>query len=347
MKKITSKKLSSIPLDIKSSDYKKFFSEIKDRIVQARYEAYRSVNKELILLYWDIGKRIVEKQKRLGWGEAIVEQLSADLQREFAGVKGLSAQNLWRMKQFYVAYCKNEKLSALLRELSWTQNLCILHGAKTVEEKEFYIKTCIHERWSSRELERQLDSALFERYMLSMKPRTIVAKTKEKDPLAHFKNEYFLDFLGLQDGFLEKDLRKAIVGNLRQFFLEFGRNFTFVGEECPIVVGGEDFKIDLVFYHRELRCLVAAELKIGVFKPEYVGKMQFYLEALDRKIKLEHENPSVGLILCKDHNKEVVEIAMSRAASPMQISLYKTEIIDQRLLKRRLHNLPLPEGKKD
>jgi predicted nuclease of restriction endonuclease-like (RecB) superfamily len=340
MKKITLKCSGVTPLGIKNSDYKKFFSEIKARVVQARYEAYRAVNKELICLYWDIGKGIVEKQERLGWGEAVVERLSLDLQREFAGVKGLSAQNLWRMKQFYVAYSKNEKLSALLRELSWTQNLYILHRAKTVEEKEFYIKTCIHERWSSRELERQLDSALFERYMLSRKPRMLVAKTKEKNPWSQFKSEYVLDFLGLQDGFQEKDLRKAIVGNLRHFFLEFGRNFTFVGEEYPVIIGGEDFKIDLVFYHRELRCLVAVELKIGAFKPEYVGKMQFYLEALDRKIKLEHENPSVGIILCKDRNKEVVEIAMSRAASPMQVSLYKTEIIDQRLLKRRLHGLP-------
>ena len=332
---------------IKNSDYKKFFIEIKARIVQARHEAYRAVNKELVVLYWDIGKGIVEKQERLGWGEAVVEKLADDLQREFAGMKGLSTQNLWRMKQFYVAYRQHEKLSALLRELSWTQNLCILHGAKTIEEKEFYIKTCIHERWSSRELERQLDSALFERYMLSKKPRTIVPKTKEKNPLAHFKNEYLLDFLGLQDGFSERDLRKAIVGNLKQFFLEFGRYFTFVGEEYPVVVGGEDFKIDLVFYHRVLRCLVAVELKIGAFRPEYVGKMQFYLEALDRKIKLDNENPSVGLILCKDHNKEVVEIAMSRVASPMQVSLYKTGIIDQKLLKKRLHALPLPESQKN
>lgn len=330
---------------IKSSDYKKFFIEIKDRITQARHQAYQAANKELVVLYWDIGKGIIERQEGLGWGEAVVEKLSDDLQREFAGMKGLSSQNLWRMKQFYVAYRHNEKLSALLRELSWTQNLCILHGAKTVEEKEFYIKTCIHERWSSRELERQLDSALFERYMLSRKPRSIISKAKEKDALEHFKNEYLLDFLGLQDGFSEKDLRKAIVGNLKQFFLEFGRYFTFVGEEYPVMVGGEDFKIDLVFYHRLLRCMVAIELKIGAFKPEYVGKMQFYLEALDRKIKLEQENPSVGLILCKNHNKEVVEIAMSRAVSPMQVSRYKTKIIDQRLLKKRLHSLPSPEKK--
>ncbi len=327
---------------IKSTDYKKFFKTIKDRILQSRYEAYRAVNKELILLYWDIGRAIVEKQERLKWGDGVVEKLAEDLQREFAGMKGLSAQNLWRMKQMYETYQSNEKLSTLLRELSWSHNILILHTAKSIGEKEFYIKTCINERWSFRELERQIDSALFERYMLSRKPRTIVSKTKETDPLTHFKNEYLLDFLGLQDGFSEKNLRKAIVGNLKQFFLEFGRYFTFVGEEYPVCVGGEDFKIDLVFYHRILRCLVAVELKIGKFQPEYVGKMQFYLGALDRKIKLDHENPSVGLILCKDHNREVVEIALSKTISPMQISLYKTQIIDQRLLKKRLHVLPFP-----
>jgi predicted nuclease of restriction endonuclease-like (RecB) superfamily len=333
-------------MSVKVSDYKKFLVEIKNRIAQARYEAYRAVNQELVSLYWDIGKGIVDKQARLGWGEAVVEKLAEDLQKEFVGLKGFSVQNLWRMKQFYLAYCTDEKLSALLRELPWTHNLFILNRTKTFEEKEFYVKMCLRERWSSRELGRQIDSSFFERYMLSRKPETIVVKTKEKDPLDQFRNEYALDFLGLQDGFQEKDLRKAIVGNLRQFFLEFGRNFSFVGEEYPVTVGGEDFKIDLLFYQRNLRCLVAVELKIGAFKPEYVGKMQFYLEALDRKVRLKHENPSVGLILCKDRNKEVVEMAMSRAASLMQVSLYKTGVIDQRLLKRRLHGLTFPENRK-
>ena len=156
MKKITSKKLSLIPLDIKSSDYKKFFSGIRDRIVQARYEAYSSVNKESILLYWDIGKRIVEKQDRLRWGEAVVEQLAGDLQREFAGVKGFSKESLWRMKKVYEAYQGNAKLSTLLTELSWSNNLLILNRTHADEEREFYLKTCINERWSFRELERQL-----------------------------------------------------------------------------------------------------------------------------------------------------------------------------------------------
>jgi len=328
---------------IKSSDYKKFFMEIKAWIVKARHEAFRVANNTQVLLYWDIGKGIVEKQECLGWGEAVVEKLAVDLQREFAGTKGFSKENLWRMKKLYETYRDVPKLSTLLTELSWSNNLLILNRVRSNQEREFYLKTSINERWSFRELERQLDSALFERYMVSKKSRTIMVKTKEKDPLAHFKDEYLLDYLGLKDGFSEKDLRRAIVGNLKQFFLEFGRYFTFVGEEYPVVVGGEDFKIDLVFYHRLLRCLVAIKLKIGTFKPEYVGKMQFYLEALDRKIKLEQENPSVGLILCKDHNKEVVEIAMSRAISPMQVSRYKTEIIDQRLLKKRLHSLPTPD----
>ena len=332
---------------VKSFDYKKFFIEIKNRIVQARHDVYRVVNKAQVKLYWDIGKSIFEKQERLGWGEAVVEKLAVDLQREFGGTKGFSKENLWRMKKLYETYCDAPKLSTLLTELSWSNNLLILNRVRSASEREFYLKTAINERWSVRELDRQLDSALFERYMLSKKPRTIIAKTKEKDLWAHFKNEYLLDFLGLQDGFSEKDLRKAIVGNLKQFFLEFGKYFTFVGQEYPVVIGAEDFKIDLVFYHRVLRCLVAIELKIGAFKPEYVGKMQFYLEALDRKIKLNNENPSVGLILCKDHNKEVVEIAMSRAASPMQVSLYKTEIIDQKLLKKRLHTLPLPKSQRN
>ncbi len=328
---------------IKSSQYVQFLKQIKERVRNAQNKAVLSVNRELIQLYWDIGGSLFEKQERLGWGSNVVEKLSLDLRSAFNGLKGFSVQNLWRMKQLYEAYYQNEKLSTLLRELSWSHNILILHRTNSLQEKEFYIKTCINEHWSFRELERQIESSLFERYMLSKKPRAIIAKSEDKQPLAHFKNEYFLDFLGLKDEFSEKDLRKSIVTNLKQFFLEFGKYFTFVGEEYAVNVGGEDFKIDLLFYHRILCCLVAIELKIGEFKPEYIGKMQFYLAALDRKIRLDHENPSVGLILCKSHNKEVVEIALSRSASPMQISLYKTEVIDRKLLKRRLHALPFPK----
>jgi len=259
-------------------------------------------------------------------------------------MRGLSSQNLWRMKQIYESYKDNEKLSPLVRELSWTNNIIILHNTKTIEEKEFYIKTCLNEQWSKRELERQVESSLYERYMLSRKTDKLVPHTKEKDKTTLFKDEYLLDFLGLKDNFSEKDLQKAIIANLKQFFLEFGKHFTFVGEEYKVIVGGQDFKVDLLFFHRVLKCLVAVELKIGEFKPEYIGKMQFYLTGLDEQNKLKDENPSVGLILCKSKNDEVVRVAISRALSPMKIAIYRTKIIDRKLLKKKLHSLPIPEN---
>ena len=329
---------------IQSSQYVQFLKEIKERVRNAQHRALLSVNRELIQLYWGIGKSLVEKQEHLGWGEGIVEKLALDLQKEFINVKGFSKENLWRMKKFYETYRNSIKLSPLVTELSWSHNLIILFKTRSPEEKEFYIKTSFSEHWSRRELERQIESSLFERCMLSRKPGRMIPKSKNKQSREHFKNEYFLDFLGLKDEFSEKDLRKSIVANLKQFFLEFGKYFTFVGEEYAVNVGGEDFKIDLLFYHRALCCLVAVELKAGDFKPEYIGKMQFYLAALDRKNKLGHESPSVGLILCKSHNKEVVEVALSRAVSPMQVSLYKTGIINRKLLKHKLHTLPFPSA---
>lgn len=328
---------------VKSDEYREFVGKLKAEIISARQKAYQTVNKQLVELYLHIGKGIYEKVEISDWGEGVVERLSIDLQREFPDMKGFSVQNLWRMKQFYETYKNNEKLSPLVRELSWTQNLMILHHTETIEEKEFYLKTCISENWSKRELERQIDSSLYERFMLSKKADKLIPYTKEKNILAHFKDEYVFDFLGLKDDFSEKDLRKSIVGNLKQFFLEFGRYFTLVGDEYKVTVGNEDYKVDLLFYHRVLKCLIAVELKIGKFKPEYVGKMQFYLAAIDEKLKLNDENPSVGLILCKSKDEEVVRIAMSKTVSPMKIASYKTKIIDQKLLKQKLHSLPLPE----
>jgi predicted nuclease of restriction endonuclease-like (RecB) superfamily len=326
-----------------SKEYKKFVLALKERISQARCDAYRAINKELISLYWDIGSAIVDKQKKLGWGDSVVEKVAVDLQRLFSDMKGFSVQNIWRMRQLYETYSSRAKLSTLLRELPWSHNLLLLHRTDSFDEKEFYMKTCIREHWSFRELERQIETSLFERYMLSKKTKNIIPCSESNNSSARFKNEYLLDFLGLKDEFSEKDLRKAIVNNLKMFFLEFGKYFTFVGEEYPVIIGGEDYRVDLLFYHRALRCLVAVELKIGEFKPEYVGKMQFYLEALDRKNKLNHENPSIGLILCKSRKKETVEVALSRINSPMKIALYKTDFIDKKLLKRRLHALPFPQ----
>jgi predicted nuclease of restriction endonuclease-like (RecB) superfamily len=327
---------------LNDKNYKKFVLVLKERIAQARCDAYQAVNKELISLYWDIGLAIADKQKKLGWGDSVVEKVAVDLRRLFPDMRGFSVQNIWRMRQLYETYCCHTKLSTLLRELPWSHNLLLLHRTGSLEEKEFYMKTCVKEHWSFRELERQIESSLFERYMLSRKTKNIVPRSKVYDSSTRFKNEYLLDFLGLKEEFSEKDLRKAIVDNLKMFFLEFGKYFTFVGEEYPVSVGGEDYKVDLLLYHRMLRCLVVVELKIGDFKPEYVGKMQFYLEALDRKNKLNHENASIGLILCKSRKKETVDIALSRVNSPMKVALYKTNIIDKKLLKQRLHALPFP-----
>ena len=251
-------------------------------------------------------------------------------------MKGLSSQNLWRMKQFYEAYHTNPKLSPLVREISWTNNMIILSKSKTEEEREFYIRLSIKERLSKRELERQMDSAVFERVILSEEKLSPVVREIHPSANQAFKDNYILDFLSLPKKFSEKNLRKSIIQNLKNFILEFGKDFAFVGEEYRIQVGKKDFYIDLVFYHRDLQCLVAIDLKITDFKPEYLGKMEFYLEALDRDIKKGHEKPSVGLILCKSKDSKIVEYALNRSISPTLISQYETKLIDKKLLENKL-----------
>lgn len=328
---------------IKKKEYGLFLDTLKTEIISARQKAYQIVNQRLVGLYLYIGKSIYEKIEVSKWGEGVVETLAEDLRGEFPDMKGFSKENLWRMKRLFETYQHYPKLSTLLTELSWSHNVLILHSTTSMEEKEFYIKTCINERWSFRELQRQIESSLYERYMLSKKTDKLIPHGKEKNVLSHFKDEYVFDFLGLKDDFSEKNLRKAIVANLKDFFLEFGRYFTLTGEEYRVNVGGEDYYVDLLFFHRGLKCLVAVDLKIGKFKPEYAGKMQFYLSALDEKEKLDNENPSVGLILCKSKNDEAVRIMLSNLASPMKIAAYKTKLIDQKLLKAKLHSLPGPE----
>lgn len=330
-------------MKLSKSDYQSFLGNLKEEITAARQKVYQIVNRQLVEMYWLLGKRIYEKIELSYWGEGVIEAISRDLQLAFPDMRGFSTQNLWRMKQCYETYKNHEKLSPLVRELSWTHNAIILHHTQTIEEKEFYLKTCIHEHWSRRELERQIDSSLFERFMLSKKTDKLVPHSKENNALAYFKDEYVFDFLGLKEDFSEKDLRKAVIANLKDFFLEFGRYFTLVGDEYRVNVSGEDYFIDLLFYHRALKCFVAVDLKAGKFKPEYAGKMQFYLSVLDEKEKLGNENPSVGLILCKSKNDEVVRIAVSKLASPMKVAAYKTKLIDQKLLKAKLHSLPAPE----
>lgn len=328
----------SLPTQIIPKEYNSFLIEIKQKIKEAQYSALKSVNKELIDLYLYIGMRIVEQKKEFGWGKAIVETLSKDLQKEFFGSKGFSPQNLWRMKQFYETY-NSSKLSALLREISWTNNLLILSKSKSLEEREFYLRLCIKEKYSSRELERQIDSGFYERSIITNKKLPSVMRDLLPSAESVFKDTYILNFLDLPESFDEKELRKSIIKNLKNFVLEFGKDFAFIGEEYRLQIGNNDFFVDLLFYHRELRCLVAFELKIDDFKPEYLGKLNFYLEALDKDIKKDHENPSVGIILCKSKDKDVVEYALKRNMSPALIAEYKTKLIPKKLLQQKIHEL--------
>ncbi len=321
------------------------FAEIVHIIEKARDNAYRKVNEELILMYQRVGRFLSEKSKEANYGDGYIDSLSDYIQHQFPGIKGFNRRGLYRMKQFYETYAGNEKMSALLTQLSWTNHLLIMSGSKSEEEREFYIRLAVKEKYSSRQLERQMDSGYFERYMLSKDKLLPEPLKSQQNP---FLDQYVIEFLDLPDTFHENDFRKALVKGMRDFILELGKDFTFVGEEYPIQVGGEDFRIDLLFFHRSLRCLVALELKVGKFKPEYVSKMDFYLEGLDRQIRKPDENPSVGLLLCASKNDEVVEYAMSRTLSPMMVSQYQLQLPEKNILRKKLQELSsLPEIEKN
>jgi predicted nuclease of restriction endonuclease-like (RecB) superfamily len=314
------------------------FEQIAQLISAAKNKAFYDVNRTLISLYWEIGNYISIKVKEGLWGKSVVKNLSEYLKKNLPSQNGFSAQNLWRMMQFFEAYSNDEKLSPLVREIGWTNNMLILAGTKTEEERAFYLRLAIREKYSKRELERQLESGLFERVALS-KSIVLPEIFPEKDLRDYgFRDNYLVDFLNLPETFLEKDLRKAILQNLKKFILEFGKDFTFMGEEYRVQVGKDDFFVDLLFFHRELRCMVAFDLKIGRFKPEFVGKMDFYLEALDTDLKKEHENPSVGIVLCKEKDDEVVKYALSRSISPTMVAIYETKLFDKNLLRQKLHD---------
>ncbi|MBQ5661075.1 MAG: DUF1016 family protein [Lachnospiraceae bacterium] len=313
------------------------FDEVISIIENARNRALKAVNTELIQMYWDVGAYVSRKVKDGGWGKSIVTDFAEFIQKHYPGMKGFSTQNIWRMKQFYETYCDNEKLSPLVREISWTNNLLIMSGCKTDEAREFYLRLCIANNYSKRELERQMDSAYYERYMLSS--RKLMPESVPEDIRGSILDTYVLEFLNLPELTSEKNIRKAIISNLKQFILEFGKDFTFIGEEYRIQVGGEDFYIDLLFYNRALSCLVPVELKLGKFKPEHVGQINFYMEALDRDVKKPEENPSVGVILCAGKNNTVVEYALSRAMSPTLVSTYTLCLPEKELLQNKLREL--------
>ena len=312
------------------------FKKIIDIIESAKERAYRKVNEEQILMYRDIGEYISRESKNAEYGDAFVERLADFFSENYPDLKGFNRRGLYRMKQFYEIYKDEEKVSPLVTQLSWTNHLKIMSACKTMEERIFYMNMCVKERLSKRELERQIDSGYFERYMLSQKTLTPAIEESKRATGNVFLDNYVLDFLDVPETVSECDLQKSIIRNLKDFILEIGKDFTFIGEEYRVQVGKHDYYIDLLFYHRGLSCLVAFELKIGEFKPEYVGKINLYLEALDREVKKEYENPSVGVILCASKDDEVVEFALSRSLSPTMVSEYNLKLIDKSLLQRKL-----------
>ena len=315
------------------------FDEIVAIIEQARQKAFRAVNRELIEMYWQIGQYISEKVKSNAWGKSIVTEFASFVQSKYVGIKGFSAQNIWRMKQFYETYAGNEKLSTLSRELTWSNNVLIMVSAKTAEAQEFYMNLAIKNNYSARELERQLDSMLFERTMISNQVNQLqLAKHEE---LASLRDSYVLEFLDIPDSHSELDLQKAITANIKDFILEFGKDLSFIGQEYRIQVGNTDFFVDLLFYNRELQCLVAIELKTEKFKPEHLGQLEFYLEALDRDVRKPNENPSIGLILCASKDETVVEYALNRSMSPALVAEYKLHLPDKTILENKLRELQL------
>lgn len=320
-------------------NYNNDFESIIAIIEQSKARAIRAVNAEMIEMYWQIGKYISEKANNDGWGKGVVQDFANFLKQAYPTASGFSAQNIWRMKQFYETYKDNEKLSPLVREITWSNNLLIMSGCKTDESKEFYLRLTIANGYGKRELERQIDSMLFERTMLS------TAKNKsliEKNPaVGALRDSYVLEFLDIPEDYKEKDLRKSIIANLKQFILEFGKDFTFMGEEYRVQVGNTDFFIDLLFYNRALSCLVAVELKVGKFKPEHLGQLNFYLEALNRDVKKPNENPSVGLILCTYKDDTVVEYALSSNLSPAMVADYTLQLPDKKLLQEKLREIAM------
>jgi predicted nuclease of restriction endonuclease-like (RecB) superfamily len=323
------------------------FAEVVGIITAARQQAFQAVNTALIDLYWQVGQYISHKIDAAEWGAGVVPKLAQYIARTQPGQRGFTRSNLFRMKQFYEMYRESPIVAALLRQLPWTHNLIILEQSKRPEEREFYLRMAVRERWSSRQLERQFKVALFERTVLS--PPKVTAALRQIHPEAQsiFKDAYTVEFLGLPEGHSEADLHRGLLARMKDFLLELGRDFCFAGSEYPVQVGGQDFALDLLFFHRGLNALVAFELKVGRFEPEYLGKLNFYLEALDRDVRKPHEQPSIGVLLCASKNDEVVEYAMSRTLSPALIAEYQTILPDKKLLQAKLHEfymLNAPEG---
>jgi predicted nuclease of restriction endonuclease-like (RecB) superfamily len=335
---------------ILKSDYLPFLEEIKSKIKSSRIQAYRRVNKEIILLYWDIGKKIVGRQKQFGWGKSVVEKLSTDLKKEFPGLSGYSARNLWDMRRLYLEYKDNEKLRQIVAEIPWGQNLVIMYRVKDYREREFYIRKTLEYGWTRDVLVHQIEAGAhleIDAKKMHNFPQVLPEHLAEQADKA-LKDSYILDFLDISKSLHERHLEKKLIVRFKDFITELGLGFCLIGTQYKIKLSDKEYFIDLLFFHRKLRSLVAIELKVGAFKPEYAGKMNFYLNLLDDFVKLPEENPSIGIIICKDRNRFDVEYALKRINAPIGVSGYNmTQKLPADLQKELPTVEELMEGLKD
>lgn len=326
---------------IGSPGYNNFLKDIKQRIHSSQYEALKAVNKEMISLYWDIGRMIIDRQKKYRWGNAVVEKLAKDLQLEFPGIQGFSTQNLWYMRQFYAEYHKSLNLQPLVGEISWTKHVIIISKCKDDLAREFYVRMTRKFGWTKNVLLHHIENQSYEKTLLNQTNFnvTLTDTIKNQAKLA-VKDEYTFDFLELGDDHSEMELERALIVKINRFLVEMGGAFAFMGNQFRLEIDGEEFFIDILLYHRRLKCLVAIELKIGKFQPEHVGKMQFYLSALDKILREKDENPSIGIILCKDKKRTIVEYALNESNKPIAVANYR---ITTTLPKNLQNELPAPE----
>jgi predicted nuclease of restriction endonuclease-like (RecB) superfamily len=307
-----------------SKNYRDFVTRLKNEIQTAQVRAALSVNRELVLLYWRIGKEILIRQQEDGWGTRVIERLAKDLRSEFPNMHGLSPRNLGYMKAFAEAWPDDAILQQAVAKLPWGHNVRILDHLKNPEERLWYVQQSVQNSWSRNVLVMQMESGLHGRQGKAVtnfqstlpKPQSDLAQQLIKDP-------YNFDFLTLTDAAQERDLERGLLAHLRQFLIELGVGFAFVGSQVPLEVGGEDFKLDLLFYHLKLRCFVVIDLKMGPFKPEYVGKMNFYLSAVDDMLRHPADQPSIGLVLCKAKSGIIAEYAVRDMGKPLGISEFR------------------------
>jgi len=308
---------------ILSPEYLNFKNEITARIRSAQYEALKAVNKEMIALYWEVGKRITEQQTALGWGKSVVENLSRDIQKEFPGIKGFGVSNMWDMARFYTEYQSNEILQPLVGEISWSKHIVILTKCKETRQRQFYILATKKYGWTKDVLINKIEAKTYENYLLGQSNFDITLPDSIKNQaILALKDEYTFDLVGLAEEHSEYELEQAIIKNIRAFLMEFGTDFSFIGNQYRLEVDGKEYFIDLLLYNRRLQAMIAIELKIGEFQPEHKGKMEFYLNILNDTIKLPHENPAIGIIICKSKSRMIVEYALKSSNMPIGVATY-------------------------